>query len=104
MSWIVWVVFTVVIVVSGIRREQRAGLWSWSKFAFTLGFAAVACALLLSPVVFLNLSSPYFWPAFIAAWVVVAVLFVGFIIKARAWKLPDGRTSLEAYRDDRRKG
>jgi hypothetical protein len=104
MSWIISIVFMAFIVVSGIRREQRAGLWSWSKFAFTLGFAAVACALLLSPLFFLSLSSPYFWPAFSAAWVVVAALFVWFIIKCRSWKLPDGRTSLEAYRDDQRQG
>ena len=59
MSWIVWVVFT-----GGnrlcIRREQRAGLWSWSKFAFTLGFAAVACALLLSASGLSQLEQPIF--------------------------------------------
>ena len=36
-------------VVSGIRRAQRAGLWSWSKFAFALGFAAFMCLLVTSP-------------------------------------------------------
>jgi len=104
MGWIIWIVFLAITIVSGIHREQRAGLWSWSKFAFTLGFAAVACALLLAPLVFLSLNSPYFWWAFGAAWVVVAALFVWFIVKCRSWKLPDGRTSLEAYRDARRQG
>jgi hypothetical protein len=39
MWWIVFVVLQGVIIWSGIRREERAGLWSWSKFAFALGFA-----------------------------------------------------------------
>ena len=34
-------VLQVFLIVSGIRNEQRAGLWSWSKFGFALGFAVL---------------------------------------------------------------
>ncbi|MGD0346856.1 MAG: hypothetical protein ABSA85_08870 [Terracidiphilus sp.] len=101
MGWIVFLAFMVFVIVSGIRRAQRAGQWSWSKFAFSLGFAAVECLLVSSPLIFMNTNSPYFIPVYIATWVVALGLFVWFIIAARHWKLPDGRTSLEADRAGR---
>ena len=104
MMWIIQLLLTLFYGAQGYEQSKRDGTWSWSKFAFTLGFAAFACLVLIGPLVFLNLNSPAFWPVFIAAWVVVAVLFVLFIIMARRWKLPDGRTSLEAARDARRQG
>jgi hypothetical protein len=36
----------------------------------------------------------------IAAGVIAALNFIWMIIVARRWKLPDGRTSLQAYRDE----
>jgi hypothetical protein len=42
-------------------------------------------------------------PAFITAWVIAALNFVWFIIVCRRWKLPDGRTSLQAYRDEHKR-
>ncbi len=47
----------------------------------------------------MNMNSPFFWPVYAASWVVAIILFVWYIIKARRWKLPNGRTSLEADRD-----
>jgi hypothetical protein len=104
MGWIFFLLFMVFVVVSGIRRAQRAGLWSWSKFAFSLGFAAFMCLLVTSPLIFMNANSPHFIPVYIATWVVALGFFVWFIIVARRWKLPDGRTSLETDRDARRRG
>lgn len=80
-------------------ESSRLGLWSWSKFFFSLGFAGVECVIITAPVVLMDMNSRYFWPVYIAAWVVAAGLFVWFIIEARRWKLPDGRTSIEADRD-----
>jgi hypothetical protein len=94
MTWIAFVLLQGLIIWSGIKREQRAGLWSWSKFVFTLGFAALECL-----IAFGKLYSPYFWPVYIGAWVLAAGNFVWFIIVCRGWKLPDGRTSLEAERE-----
>ena len=102
MGWIVSVMLVLVMAVAGIRKAQRAGTWSWSKFGFTLGFAALVVAIVTAPVVLLDLNSPHFWLVYIAAWIVVAGLFVWFIIAARRWKLPDGRTSLEADREQPR--
>ena len=100
MWWIAFVVLQGVIIWSGIQREQRAGLWSWSKFVFALGFAALEVVILIGPLYFLGLQSPIFWPVFSVAAVVAALNFIWMIIVARRWKLPDGRTSLQAYRDE----
>ncbi len=99
MSWIAFVLLQGLIIWSGIKQEQRAGLWSWSKFVFALGFAALECLIVIGPIALGKMNSPYFWPVYIAAWVVAAANFVWFIMICRRWKLPDGRTSLEAERE-----
>jgi hypothetical protein len=96
MSWIFTVVMALSLAFASYRRAKKAGLWSWSKFLFAIGFAFFETALVTVPVIVLNPKSAYFWPAYGAAWVLAAVFFVLFILKARKWKLPDGRTSLEA--------
>ena len=102
MWWIFFVVIQVVVVVSGIRKEQRAGMWSWSKFVFALAFGGLEVTIMLAPVVLIGVMSPQFMPVFIAASVIAALNFIWMIIVARRWRLPDGRTSLEAYRDAQR--
>ena len=99
MGWIFFIVLQAIFIGAGIRNEQRAGLWSWSKFAFALSFAALEVAILIGPIVLMDVKSPRFMPVFIIAWVVAALNFIWMIIVARRWKLPDGRTSLQAYRD-----
>lgn len=102
MWWIFAAVLQVIIIISGIRNEERAGHWSWSKFCFALGFAALECFIVIAPIVWIHdLRSPYFWPVYATAWVIAALNFIWMIIVARRWKLPDGRTSLEADRDRR---
>jgi hypothetical protein len=103
MGWIFFVILTIVMAIAGIRRAQRAGLWSWSKFAFTLGFAALEVAIVTAPLALIDLKSRYFWLVYGAAWVVAAGNFVWFIIEARRWKLPNGKTSLEADREQGQK-
>jgi branched-subunit amino acid permease len=99
MWWIFFVALTVTMAVSGIRRAQRAGQWSWSKFAFTLVFLALVSAIVTAPVLLMDMNGRYFWPVYIAAWIVALLLFVWFILMARRWKLPGGKTSLEANRE-----
>jgi hypothetical protein len=101
MGWIFFVLLQGVFVYAGIRHSQRAGLWSWSKFFFALAFAALECLLVLAPIYFFRVITREFWIAFIAAWIVAAANFIWFTILARCWKLPDGRTSLQADRDQR---
>lgn len=100
MWWIVFVLVQATVIITGIRNEQRAGLWSWSKFVFALGFAALECIILIVPITLIDVKSPRFMPVFITAGVVAALNFIWMIIVARRWKLPDGRTSLQAYRDE----
>jgi hypothetical protein len=99
MAWILFVILQAIFIAAGVRNEQRAGLWSWSKFAFALGFAALEVTILIGPIVFMNVKSPRFMPVFIAAWVVAALNFIWMILVARRWKLPDGHISLQAYRN-----
>jgi hypothetical protein len=101
MWWILFVLMQSTVVAAGIRNEQRAGLWSWSKFVFALGFAALEGTILVVPIYYLQ-NSRYFLPVYITCCIVAALNFIWMIIVARRWKLPDGRTSLEAYRDQQR--
>lgn len=99
MLWIVFVVLQIYFMVRGIRSEQRAGLWSWSLFAFVMGFAALEVVIVTAPVVYFDLKGRFFLPVYIAAWVVAALNFIWMIITCRRWKLPEGRTNLQASRD-----
>jgi len=100
MGWILFIVLQLIVVLSGIHQEQRAGIWSWSKFAFAIGFALLEGVIVIAPIYYFDQKGPYFWPAFSIAWVIAALNFIWMIIVARRWKLPDGRTSLQAYRDE----
>jgi hypothetical protein len=99
MAWIFMLALQLVFIVAGIRREQKAGLWSWSEFVFIFGFAALEIVLVSVPAWTLNLHSPLMWWIIGAGWVIAALNFIWFIIVCRRWKLPDGRTSLQAARD-----
>jgi len=44
-------------------------------------------------------NSRWFWWIYGAGWLIAAFNFIWFIIACRRWKLPDGRTSLQAERD-----
>ncbi len=103
MWWILFIVSQIVVIVSGIRNEQRTGLWSWSKFVFALGFAVLELIIILVPLYYIDLHSRWFVPVLSAAGTLAALNFIWMIIVARRWKLPDGRTSLQAYRDEHRK-
>lgn len=100
MAWILVAVVQIIFIVTGIRQEQRAGLWSWSKFVFALAFAALEIVVLIGPLVYFDLKSPWFLPVFGAAGFIAALNFIWFIIVCRRWRLPDGRTSLQAYYDE----
>ena len=102
MWWILFILLQAYFIITGIRNEHRAGLWSWSKFAFVMGFAALEIVIVITPILVFDLNGPYFLPVFLSAWVVAALNFIWMIIVARRWKLPDGRTSLQAYRDQQR--
>jgi uncharacterized membrane protein YqjE len=99
MIWILMLALQVGFIVVGIHREEKAGLWSWSKFAFALGFAAVEVVLVTVPIWTVDPHSRWFWWIYGAAWLIAALNFIWFIFACRRWKLPDGRTSLQAERD-----
>lgn len=103
MGWILFAILQFTVILAGIRQEQRAGMWSWSKFVFAIGFGLLEVVIVIAPLYYFGVTSPHFMPAFITAWVVAALNFVWMIIVARRWRLPDGRTSLQAYRDEHQK-
>lgn len=88
--WIAFAVCQIMVIALGIRQKQRAGLWSWSKFAFALAFGGLEVIILLTPINLMDLKSPRFVPVMSAAAVVAALNFIWMIIVARRWKLPDG--------------
>ena len=100
MWWIVIALFQIVTIASGIRNEQRAGLWSWSKFVFALAFAGLEWMLIALPLMYIDMHSRYYVPVVVTSCVIAALNFIWMIIVARRWKLPDGRTSLQAYHDE----
>jgi hypothetical protein len=102
MWWPIFIILQAYFIFAGIRNEERAGLWSWSKFAFALGFGALEIVIVLVPIFNIGLHSRYFVPVFAGAWIIAGLNFVWMIIVARRWKLPDGRPSLQAYRHPHR--
>jgi len=62
MGWILFAILQITVVVAGIRQEQRAGLWSWSKFVFALGFGGLEVMIVLAPLYSFGLKSPCFMP------------------------------------------
>jgi hypothetical protein len=99
MYWLGFVVLILVMAFAGVRKAQRAGTWSWSKFFLTLGFLAVVCVIVSAPMVLMNMNNPYFWWVYGAGWVIALGLMAWFIIRARRWKFPAGKTAIEADRD-----
>jgi hypothetical protein len=92
MIWLIFLIVLGIILFMRIRAEQRAGRWIWSKFFFSLGFGALECVIISAPVLLMNTNSRFFWPVYIASWVVAIALFVKFILMARKWKFPNART------------
>jgi hypothetical protein len=99
MFWLGFVVLVLVMGYASIRRAQRAGTWSWSKFLITLGFLAIVCVIVTVPAILINLASPFFWPVYGAGWAVALVLIVWFAIRARRWKLPNSQPPVAADRN-----
>src|ERR1700748_742559 len=94
MWWVLVVIAQFIVIAAGIRDEERAGLWSWSKFFFALGFAALECIILIVPITYIHdVHSRYFIPVYVASWIVAALNFIWMIIVARRWKPPNGRTA-----------
>jgi hypothetical protein len=104
MWWLLTLPLQFVIIYCGIRRDQREGVWLWSKAVFFLAFAALECVIVIVPIMTMDLRSPRFLPIFGTASVIAALNFIWFIVVMRRWKLPDGRTSLEAARGLKKPG
>jgi hypothetical protein len=49
MWWIFFVLLTVSMAVSGVRRAQRAGTWSWSRFGYVIAFLALVGVIVTAP-------------------------------------------------------
>jgi hypothetical protein len=63
MWWVLVVIAQFIVIAAGIRDEERAGLWSWSKFFFAIGFAALECIVLIVPITYIHdVHSRYFIP------------------------------------------
>jgi hypothetical protein len=53
-----------IVIAAGIQDEERAGLWSWSKFFFALAFAVLECIVLIVQITYVHdVHSRYFIPS-----------------------------------------
>ncbi|MFZ1940151.1 MAG: hypothetical protein WAU67_13700 [Terracidiphilus sp.] len=90
MWWLFMVLIVGYIGFSAYGRGKRAGIWSWSKFGITLGFAACVCSLVTAPILLIDMKSPYFLPVYIAIWVVALAGIVWFATYAKRWTKKTG--------------
>jgi hypothetical protein len=77
MVWFVIAALSLGVLGLGIRSAQRQGIWSWPMFAFAMGFMTLELLIVLLP---LRLGMR------IAAWIIAAALFIGFLAVWRRWK------------------
>jgi phosphotransferase system glucose/maltose/N-acetylglucosamine-specific IIC component len=100
MFYVLGLILQIVAIGFGIRDEDWAGVWSWSKLVFALGFGVLEGVILIVPVAVINPNSHRPLVVYVLSCVIAALNFIWFVVVARRWKLPDGRTSVEAYRDE----
>ena len=103
MAWVFFAILQLAFIIHGIRQDEGAGLWGWSKLFFALAFAALEVVIFVVPLTFVDPHGPHarYFPVVITITSIVAALnFIWFIIICRRWKLPNGETSLQAYRDE----
>jgi carbon starvation protein CstA len=95
-GWIFSVALVGWIAFAAYQRAKRAGQWSWRLFAISLGFAAAICVLVSVPIIFFGQNSRYFWPVFIAAWVIALAAIVWFAIYSKRWMRTHGLNAAKA--------
>jgi hypothetical protein len=90
MIWLLLIPLQLYIIISGVRRGESDGTWSWSLFAFALGFIGFEVLILTLPLLLGIHNSHYFVPVYTAAWIVAAINFVWFLRVCRRWKPKPG--------------
>ena len=87
MIWLLFIPLQLYLIYTGIRRQERDGAWSWSLFAFALGFIAFEVLILTLPLRLGMHGNPWFVPVYTGAWIVAAINFIWFLVVCRRWKL-----------------
>jgi hypothetical protein len=94
MFWLIFIPLQIFFFAVGVRQYKRAGQWSWSGFAFALGFAAVECFILIGPIIFIGAAGkPHFAPIWTAAWIIAALNFIWFLRIMRHWKMSAAKSN-----------
>jgi len=88
MTWIFMIVLLALNLWTGFRREQRAGLWSWSLFFFALSFAGLEWIILWVPLSHIPMGSRWYGFGITASVILALGNFVWFILICRRWPLP----------------
>jgi hypothetical protein len=70
------------------------------QIPLALGFAALNFSILMLPIYTVSPHGRYYGLSVVAAWIIAALNFIWFILVCRRWRLPEGRTSLQADRDE----
>ncbi len=86
MIWILFIPLQLYLVFAGMRRDEKAGRWSWPMFAFAMAFVLFECLILILPLRLGMAGNRYFIPVWIAAWIVAVLNFIWFLAVCRRWK------------------
>jgi hypothetical protein len=87
MIWLFFIPLQLYLVFNGFRQQEREGSWSWSLFAFVLGFLAFESLILTLPIRLALHGNRYFVPVYTTALIIAALNFVWFLAVCRRWKL-----------------
>ena len=82
MGWLLGALMQAALIVLGIRR-QRGGAWGQHGWGLVLAFTLLESALLLLPIICIDLHSAYFLPVLGCTSLVAGLNFVWFVRLAR---------------------
>jgi hypothetical protein len=88
MTWILILGLMALNVWTGVRRDRRAGVWSWSLFIFALSFAGLEWLILWMPLRHIPMDSRWFGFGIAASVILALGNFVWFLRICRRWRLP----------------
>jgi hypothetical protein len=71
--WLLFIGLQVFILASGIRQREHDGTWSWSLFAFAIGFAVFEVLIIVLPPRLGITGNRYCIAVWTAAWIVAAL-------------------------------
>ncbi|MGA8940880.1 MAG: hypothetical protein WB439_17080 [Acidobacteriaceae bacterium] len=93
MLTLLYCITQIYFIAGCIRQEERAGVWSLSKFFFSFAFMALEWLILYIPLAYIPALSHWHTPGIILASILFCLNFIWFILVCRRWPLPGRNTT-----------